>query len=49
MHGAVQRFASPVGYYDLILTDIQMPVMNGLIATIIIRNPDREDVIRYEG
>ncbi len=35
--------ASPVGYYDLILMDIRMPVMNGIDATKEIRKLDRAD------
>lgn len=35
---------SPEGYYDMILCDIQMPFMNGYIATTKIREMNRNDV-----
>lgn len=41
---AVKKFLNaPIGYYDLIFMDVQMPIMNGYEATKKIRNLERSD------
>jgi len=41
---ALEMFAqSPVGYYDAILMDVRMPMMDGLQATVNIRHWGKED------
>lgn len=37
---------SPVGYYDAILMDIRMPLVNGIQAVALLRSLEREDAAR---
>ena len=40
----VEKFErSPIGHYDAILMDARIPVMDGHVATTVIRRLERED------